>query len=87
MRATKIISLSLPPRLLKNAERLAPKEGRIKSELFREALRRYIWQKKWTEIRAYGAQKARELGLREEGINRLIHKYREETRTSDVQMM
>ncbi len=42
MRTSKILSLSLPPTLLREAERLAKKEGRTKSELFREALRRYL---------------------------------------------
>ncbi len=42
MRTTKILSLSLPPTLLQEAERAAQTEGRTKSELLREALRRYL---------------------------------------------
>ena len=42
MRTTKIVSLSIPPELLRQAERVAKEEGRTKSELFREALRRYV---------------------------------------------
>jgi len=42
MRTTKILSLSLPPELLREAEALAKRERRTKSELLREALRRYI---------------------------------------------
>jgi len=42
MRTSKILSLLLPPTLLREAERVAKKEGRSKSELFREALRRYL---------------------------------------------
>jgi CopG family transcriptional regulator / antitoxin EndoAI len=55
MRTSKIISLSLPPELLSEAERVAKKEGRTKSELFREALRRYIQEQRWAELRRYGA--------------------------------
>ena len=38
----KLLTISLPPRLLKEAERLAERENRTKSELLREALRLYI---------------------------------------------
>jgi Arc/MetJ-type ribon-helix-helix transcriptional regulator len=41
MRTTRTISISLPPKQLKAAERLAKKENRTMSELVREALRRY----------------------------------------------
>jgi Arc/MetJ-type ribon-helix-helix transcriptional regulator len=41
MRTTKTISISLPPKQLKAAERIARKENRTMSELVREALRRY----------------------------------------------
>jgi Arc/MetJ-type ribon-helix-helix transcriptional regulator len=38
----KVVTISLPPRLLREAERLAAQENRTKSELLREALRLYI---------------------------------------------
>jgi len=38
----KLLTISLPPRLHKEAERLAERENRTKSELLREALRLYI---------------------------------------------
>jgi len=38
----KLLTISLPPRLLQEAERLAERENRTKSELLREALRLYI---------------------------------------------
>ena len=41
MRTSKTISVSLPPLQLKQAEKLARKENRTMSELFREALRQY----------------------------------------------
>jgi predicted transcriptional regulator len=41
MRTTKSVTISLPPAQLKAAERIAKKENRTMSELFREALRRY----------------------------------------------
>ena len=41
MRATKVYSITMPPDLAQQAERLARRESRTMSELFREALRRY----------------------------------------------
>lgn len=76
MRTTKILSLSLPPELLKEAEEIAKKEGRTKSELFREALRRYIQEQRWRELQEYGARQAQKLGIRESDVDRLISEYR-----------
>ena len=44
MRNTKVYSITMPPQLAKQAERLAKKENRTMSELMREALRRYQQQ-------------------------------------------
>lgn len=41
MRNTKVYSITMPPEMAKQAERLARKEHRTMSELMREALRRY----------------------------------------------
>ncbi len=42
MGTRKLITISLPPQLLKKAEHVAEQENRTKSELLREALRFYI---------------------------------------------
>ncbi len=42
MGSRKLITISLPPQLLKKAEKIAEQENRTKSELLREALRFYI---------------------------------------------
>jgi CopG family transcriptional regulator/antitoxin EndoAI len=42
MRSRKLVTISLPPPLLKEAERVAKEENRTKSELLREALRFYM---------------------------------------------
>lgn len=76
MRTSKVLSLSLPPDLLREAERVAKKEGRTKSELFREALRRYIREQRWAELRRYGAQQAGKLGFKETDVERIIEEYR-----------
>lgn len=42
MEKRKLLTISLPPQLHKEAERLAARESRTKSELLRDALRLYI---------------------------------------------
>ncbi|HAM59641.1 MAG: CopG family transcriptional regulator [Candidatus Rokubacteria bacterium RBG_16_73_20] len=76
MRTTRILSLSLPPELLREAETLARREGRTKSELLREALRRYIQEQKWRSLQRYGARRAQRLGIREAEVERVIAEHR-----------
>jgi metal-responsive CopG/Arc/MetJ family transcriptional regulator len=78
VRATKIQTLSLPPEMVEQIEKLAKEENMTKSELFREAVRQYLRRKRWEKIREYGAKKAAELGIKEEDVERLINEYRSE---------
>jgi CopG family transcriptional regulator/antitoxin EndoAI len=78
MRTSKVTSLSLPPKLLREAERLARREGRTKSELFREALRRYLADSRWRELQEFGRSQARKLALKESDVERLLQEYRTE---------
>ena len=81
MRTTKLITVSLPPSLLKDVERVAKEEKRTRSELLREALREYIATRRWRLIRRWGEAAARSAGVRdEEDIERAIEAYRRETR-------
>ncbi len=75
MSATKV-SLSLPERLARQAERVAKREGRTRNELLREALKLYLAESKWRELRKYGAAQAGKLGLAEDNVERLIREYR-----------
>tara|TARA_Y100000294_G_scaffold100113_1_gene92943 strand:- start:184 stop:429 length:246 start_codon:yes stop_codon:yes gene_type:complete len=77
MRTTKVMTLSLPPEMVKEVERIIKKEKRTKSELFREALRKYIDDKQWLKIRQWGLKSSQELDIStEEDVNRLIHQHR-----------
>jgi len=76
MRVTKVWNISLPPDMADAAERTAREESRTKSELVREALRQYLWGRKWKKLRMYGEDKAREKGLREEKVPALVHEAR-----------
>jgi CopG family transcriptional regulator / antitoxin EndoAI len=78
MRTSKVTSLSLPPKLLREAERLARREGRTKSELLREALRRYLADSRWRELLEFGRFQSRKLGIKESDVERLVQEYRTE---------
>jgi hypothetical protein len=80
MRTSKILSLSLPPKLLREAQRLAKHEGRTTSELFREAFRRYALEARVRLLSQYGRRRARKLGITEADVPRLIEEYRRERR-------
>lgn len=75
-RTSKVTTLSLPPQMVKEAERIAKEENRTKSELFREALRLYINQRRWQKIRGWGQESAKKACLKEENINDLISEVR-----------
>lgn len=76
MRVTKIWNISLPPDMAEAAEKAAKEESRTKSEFVREALRQYLWGRKWKELRMYGEEKARQKGLTEEEASALVHEAR-----------
>jgi len=78
VRTSKLVTISLLPELLEEVERLAKEEKRTRSEFFREAIRRYIEDKKWERIYRYGRLKAQERGLAEADVERLVDEYRAE---------
>lgn len=71
-RQSQPVTVSLPPKLYRLADKLAKEEGRTRSELFREALRAYVWARKWRRLQALGAEKAKAIGIKEDDIERLI---------------
>jgi metal-responsive CopG/Arc/MetJ family transcriptional regulator len=84
MRTAKTISITLPPDLLFKAQEVAQREHRTISELFREALRRYMtvdpeWEALLRRTRATGTA----LGIASEAdVERLSDKFRQEKRSS-----
>ena len=71
-RTTKTISLSVPPEMAEKIKELMKKEGRTRSELIREALRRYVEEQEWREIYRYGEMKAKEKGITEDQVEDII---------------
>lgn len=78
MRTAKTISITLPPDLLIKAQTVAQKEHRTISELFREALRRYMgsdpeWEALLRQTRAIG----KSMGVETEAdVERLSDEFR-----------
>jgi Arc/MetJ-type ribon-helix-helix transcriptional regulator len=82
MRTAKTISITLPPDLLVKAQELATREHRTMSELFREALRRYMApDTQWESFLARTRAKGRALGIASEAdVERLSDEHRRQKR-------
>jgi CopG family transcriptional regulator/antitoxin EndoAI len=78
LRNTKLITISILPELLEKLNDLAQEESRTRSELLREALRRYIAEKEGERLRRYGRAKAKALNLKATDVERLVDEYRAE---------
>jgi CopG family transcriptional regulator / antitoxin EndoAI len=82
MRATRTLSITLPPEMLRRAQWIAKKESRTMSELVREALRHYERRRWWDEVNAYGRATAASQGIREDGLERVVHELRASKRAA-----
>ena len=76
MATTRVRSLSLPSALVREAERLAKQEGRTKTEILQEALRRYGEERRWRRLQRYGAGRARKVGLKAADVERAVEEFR-----------
>lgn len=65
-RTTEVLSISLSKREINTISKLAKKEGRTRSELIREALRRYQIACNWTNLQKIGEKIATRLGIETE---------------------
>ena len=74
MRNSKVVTISLPPALYARALKTARANGMTRSELLREALRRYeVEHQEWQALLAYGRRKAKAASIRTEAdVERLI---------------
>jgi metal-responsive CopG/Arc/MetJ family transcriptional regulator len=82
MRIAKTVSITLPPELLVKAQEIARRESRTMSELFREALRRYISpDREWSALLERTRAKGTSLGIASEAdVERLSDEYRQSRR-------
>jgi CopG family transcriptional regulator / antitoxin EndoAI len=69
VRTTGTVTISLPPDLASEVDRLAREEGRTRSELLREAFRQYAERRRrWDQLFAYGEARAAAVGLSKESV-------------------
>ncbi len=79
LRKTKLVTISILPELLEKFNRLAEEESRTRSELFREAMRRYIEEKEYQSLTRYARRMAAKTGVKsEEDVYRLVEEARGE---------
>ena len=71
-RASKLMTISLPPSLYEAALRAARAEGRSNSEFVRESIRKYLSDGKWKALLDYGRRKAIAIGLRPGDIEGIV---------------
>jgi len=79
-RTTKTLTVSLPPRIYEEIERLARLERKTKSELFRDMVAVYeghLDDERWNRFRRLGRATAKRYGLSSErDIEKLVHEAR-----------
>ena len=76
MRIAKTVCVTIPPDLLKKAQRIAAREHRTMSELVREALRRYMAEAVAPPKSARDAGKREPMQPREEASSTVLHSFR-----------
>jgi len=69
--------LNISPELLAKLRDAAQEDNRTPDELADEALARYLEERSWQRLYAYGEERARSLGLTEKDVPRLIAEYRQ----------
>jgi CopG family transcriptional regulator/antitoxin EndoAI len=79
-RVTKTLTISLPPQVYDEVEKLARLEQKTKSELVRDMIRVYedtLDEKRWRRLRRLGQATARRFNISSEAdIERLVHEAR-----------
>jgi len=74
---SKIINISISDQLLSDADKLAKMEYRTRSELFREALRNYLSDRRNSDqVYSYGSAQSKKQKITPDNLNQNISRYR-----------
>jgi len=76
-------NIFLPESLLAEIQSTAAAEHRTADELAADAVRKYLDEQKWQQLVTAGERRAREKGLTEDDVPRLIEEVRRENRTPE----
>ena len=68
----KLLSVSIPDELMRDAEAIARAQGKTKSEVVRDALRRQIQLERLRELQRYGRARAEERGIGPDDAEALV---------------
>jgi len=77
MRASKIISLSLPPDMTLEVQEMAKEERRSVSELLREAFRQYAAGKALQDVRKEAGRAAKKNRIKPESVEQIVREGRD----------
>lgn len=77
MRASKIISVSLPPDMTEEVQEMAKEERRSVSEVLREAFRQYASGKALGDVRKQASKVAKKKGIKLSDIERIVREGRD----------
>lgn len=81
MATPRTFTISLPPKLARQVDKIAKQEGRSRSELFREAVRQYIARReRWEKLFDYASKEAEARGLSEADVDRAVDEHRHRRR-------
>ena len=72
MRTAKVISLSLPPEMEEEVQKIAKEEHRTISELLREAFRQYLTNRDLNAIRKEGRKVAKKMKLTPDDVAKTV---------------
>ena len=73
---SKLLSVSLPDELSDSADELAEAQGRTRSEIVRDALRRYLWRERWAMATQEARARAEQQGIGPEDAEQLVDEAR-----------
>ncbi len=68
----RLLSVSIPDELMRDAEAIARAQGKTKSEVVRDALRRQIQLERLRELQRYGRARAEERGIGPDDAEALV---------------
>ena len=74
-------NISLPDPLLAEIKSAAQAEHRSVDEVLADAVKRYLEDRSWTSLLSRGQEHAKDLGIEEADVDRLIAEYRTEKRS------
>ena len=75
---SRILSVSVPDELVEAVEAAALAQGKTKSELVREALRRHVELERFRALQRYAREQAERRGLGPEDVEALVDELRGE---------